>query len=591
MNAKLLLIAALATSTAMLAGCSSATDDSGDNGDGSLDGTGQEVSEVASGPAVASTDGEVWAIQNQWADKDTANAQKAGVAWEANSGLTWEEKFGKWLGTFTKIPGQNGFDDTIQITTPWGTTVPGPALECADVAIWLRITFSSWYHLPFYLTGYDANNKRTMYAGSFGIVGSDGQPLSGYPHFKAQYKDYEPTYNQGDDWPTDAALDKKHVGDNDDDTFLPKLPDGSNAGAGAYYDGIFLNKRVGYFIVLMDALFGSANLADGANMFQIKPEATREGDALLERWQKDGIGHTLPVIHVDHPDDTRMQITVSTGSMPRRQPKWQGPDQSPSYFESDNCGGKGTTSDGTPLAKLGGGIRRWRTAVASGGKWTNIVPLLDRDIYINDANLDAISARPARFAELLKAATPDQARDAALAIINSARETLHEKPASCSARTQREEGFKQLYDVMTTSFNSTKQQVDADNRTLEDYVYAELDYTTSKTCCWDTTTSAMNDIIQQFASDEKAANDKAGVCKQPTVFKNTAGGYQVFKDYAAKIGKAADWKEWNEDEPCSQRAVADDTLTDAGKTDMCSSMPPPPATDPTAAPATDPGTP
>ena len=590
MNAKLLLLAVLATSTAALAGCSSDVTDGGDNGDGSLDGTGQEVSEVASGPAVASTDAEVWSVQNQWADKDTANAKKAGVAWEANSGLTWEEKFGKWLGTFEKIAGQNGWDSTIQITTPMGTKVPGPALECADVAIWLRITFSAWYHLPFYLTGYDANNHRTMYAGSFGIVGSDGQPLSGYPHFKAQYKDFEPGFTTGSDWPSDASLAKKHVGDGDADSFLPKLPDGSDAGAGAYYDSIFLNKRVGHFIVLMDGLFGSANLADGANMFQIKPEATREGDDLLERWQKNGIGHTLPVIHVDRPDDTRMQITVSTGSMPRRQPKWQGPDESPSYFESDNCGGKGNAGDGTPLAKLGGGIRRWRTPVATGGHWTNIVPLADRSVYINDANLDEISARPTRFAELLKAATPDQARDAALTIINSARTTLQDKPASCSARTLREEGFKQLYDVMTTSFGKTKAEVDADNRSLEDYIYAELDYTNSKTCCWDTTTAAMNDIIQKFGEDEKATNDKAGVCKQPTVFKATAGGYQVYKDYAAKIGRAADWKEWNEDEPCAQRAVKDDALTDAGKADMCSVMPPaPPAQDP-AAPA-DPGSP
>ena len=400
---------------------------------------------------------------------------------------------------------------------------------------------------------------------------------------KAQYGDNEKTWHAGGAWPSDASLRKKHVGDSDTVNFITN-PDGTPAGAGAYYDEIFLNKRVGHFIVLMDGLFGSANLADGANMFHIKPEATRPGDALLERWQKNGIGHTLPVILVDHPDAKRMAITVSTGSMPRRQPKWQGPEDSMSYFTSDQTGGVGAAWDGSQYAKLGGGIRRWRTPVTTAGRWNNIVPMLDRPDYINDGNLVAISARPARFAELLKAASPEQTRDNAINAIASARTTLHDKPASCSARTKREESFKALYDVMQTSFNKSKTDVDAQYRTLEDYVYAELQYEVSKTCCWDTTTAAMNDIIQSFAKDEKAASDKAGVCKQPTVFKNTASGYQVYKDYAAKIGKAADWKEWNEDEPCNARAVKDDLLTEAGKTDMCSALampampaPPPPA--------------
>jgi hypothetical protein len=240
-------------------------------------------------------------------------------------------------------------------------------------------------------------------------------------------------------------------------------------------------------------------------------------------------------------------------------------------------GGMGNSYNGAVLATLGGGIRRWRTPVVTGGHWTNIVPLADRAVYIPDTNIAAISARPAHFGELLKAATPEGTRDGALGVIASARTSLHDKPASCSARTTREEAFKKLYDVMQTSFGKRKADVDAQYRTLEDYAYAELQYETSKTCCWDTTTSAMNDIIQGFATDEKAANDTAGVCKQPTVFKATGGGYQVYKDYAAKIGRAADWKEWNEDEPCTQRASADDALTDAGKTAMICAPPAPAA--------------
>lgn len=558
---------AVVTALSTLAGCAARHDDQASGG-GELDQSSDEVREVVPGPVARSTDAEVWSVENQWADKNTAAAKKAGVAWDANSGLSWEEKYQKWISGFDEVDGVS-YGKTLRLTTPYGKTLDGPVLECADVAIFLRTTFAALYHLPFYMTGF--KNGHAIYFGHFGVVDASGNPVPGFPHFKASYSDFETSWHSGDTWPSDTRLRGRHVGDDDGETGVhvgdDKLGDGE--GAGAYYDELFLNKRVGYLLTLLDGNFGSANLADGANMFHIQPEATSPGDALLERWQKNGIGHTLPVMSVAHTDTGKMRVTTASGSMPRRQPLWEDEAQSANYFKSDETGGQGSDSDGNPYAKLGGGIRRWRTPALSGGRWQNIVPQVDRDVYIEDSNIDAIAARPAKFAQLLAEDTPEGTRDAALATIEAARTSLRDRPASCSARTKREEAFGQLYDVMQSKFGKSRADVDAEYRKLEDYVFAELDYNRSKTCCWDSSTHDMADIVLDYADKEKSQNDTAGVCKQPTVFRASGGGYDTWKQYAASLGKSAVWKDWSEDEPCTQRNVTDDALGEHGNVPMC----------------------
>jgi hypothetical protein len=550
-------------------GCSAASQgDDTANPEGSMGVSNDEVREVIPGPVARSSDAEVWSADNAWADTNTANAKKAGLAWSANSGLSWEQKYRKWISAFEKIDGRS-YGKTIRIQTPWGKTMDGPVLECADVAIWLRMTFASWYHLPFYMTG--SRNGQTIYFGHFGVIDRDGNPVSGFPHFKTQYRDYEPTYRAGQSWPGDPTLHNRHVGDNDGEGNV-KVGDktlSDSDGAGAYMDELFLNKRAGYLYIILDGNFGSMNLADGANMFHLKPEATDVGDALLERWQKNGIGHTLPLMSSVTLPSGKMKVSIASGSMPRRQPNWEDEAQSAGYFKQDNTGGEGASWDGDEYAKLGGGIRRWRTAVLSGGRYSNIVPTEDRSVYIADGDLAAIAARPARFKELLAEDTPEAARDAALATIESARQTLHDRPASCSARTKREEAFQALYEAQD-KLGVSKADTDAQYRKLEDYVLAELEYNKSKTCCWNSTTTQMSDIVMDLAAQEKAKADADGVCKQPTVFKASGGGkYDLWKQHAADMGRAADWKDWSEDEPCAQRDVAEDTLGAHGDVAMC----------------------
>jgi len=57
-------------------------------------------------------------------------------------------------------------------------------------------------------------------------------------------------------------------------------------------------------------------------------------------------------------------------------------------------------------------------------------------------------------------------------------------------------------------------------------------------------------------------------CTEPVVFKNS-GGYGVFKQYAEQTGRGHLWKPWSEDESCSQRNVASDTLAETDAVAYC----------------------
>lgn len=569
---RLLPLSAIAFASALafapLAGCSA--DASEDELDGPLDSVPDALGENARGPLASDGSAtEVWSVTNAWTDTKTVEANKAGVAWGASSGLTWEQKYAAWIGAMKRIPAAS-WGDTIEIATPYGArTLPGPALECAEVAMLLRITFASWYHLPFFFTGWNAKARAPLFAGHMGFVGSDGRGAAGFPTFKLSYKDYEKSWKEGASWPTDAKLRSLHLGSDDANSFL-----GEGAGAGTYFDELFLNKRVGYFARLLLLYFGSVNLADDANTMHIVPEATSAGDVLLERWQKKGIGHTIPVIHVESTGGEHLAIDVASGSMPRRQPRWDGPEQSKWSFTNAMTGGKGQDSEGNPYAKLGGGIHRFRTPLKSGGRWLNAVSAADAKVRILPTDVAAIEARPERFGVLLAEGTPEEQRDAALARIADARRHLREHPASCSARTTREDAFTKLYDLSRTSFGMDEAAVDAKWRTLEDFAFAELQYEKSKTCCWNTTTAAMGDLVLAFAKkeqDDAAAQKK---CVQPTVFaasgaSSTTDGYAAFRAFAKAQGREADWRTWSEDEPCAQRAVASDAVGPRGQRAFC----------------------
>jgi hypothetical protein len=531
------------------------------------EGDGKHDGNTARGPRVApGTSTEVWAVTRNWDDVEA----EPGIAWEEGSGLDWEQKYDAWIASFELEPRLDGYGDTFIMTTPYGDrSFHAPTLECAEVGMLLRATFASWYHLPFYLSGWSSQLRAPIYAGHFGFVDGNGSRVENFPSFRTRYRDYEGSWSEGDEWPSDSVLRRRRLGDDDRIEFLSD--DDKSVGAGAYFDEIFLNKRVGHFMRLLLLFFYSGSLADSANVFHVQPEAVAPGDLLMHRWQRRGVGHTMPIFRVERLAEDALQVSFAYGNMPRAEPRWQAPNVARSSFLSNFGGGVGENSEGDSYVSLGGGLRRWRTAVFRDGRWVNDVRPADRDVFISDADEEAVSARPARFDEILRTLTPEERRDSALAQIETMREHLRSYPASCSARINRENAFEDLYEVMTSELGYTRAQVDAEFRTLEDYVFAELEYESSRTCCWNRSTAAMHGIIMSYAEAEQTEAEAAGMCAMPTVFRAESDGYARWADYAESIGKGNEWNPWEENESCDQRDVPEDTIaTGRDIADYCS---------------------
>lgn len=503
------------------------------------------------------SDTAVWEVYNDWGDTDTTEARKAGLAWQHNSGLNWNEKYTLWIDSFPKTDDHGGSYytyKTFEIKNPQGKTIVAPVLECAEVAYFLRATFASWYHLPFFMEAVDSDRTRVFF-GHFGWRTASGR-YKRSNLFKKWYVDHSNGSYTETNWPRDEKLRAKKLYGSEDD-YQPFI--GEGARAGAYFDEMFLNKRVGHFLILFLSNFGSIHLADSANTFNIKPEAIRQGDVLLERWQRRGIGHTLVVKTVE-PGRTpgKLIAELVSGSMPRRQPKWENETASKGYFTDEKTGGE-------EYAKLGGGLKRYRVARAQDGYYVNTILPEDLDNWVSSTNYDAIAARPGQFEELLDKLDPDDMRDALVAIIEDKRAHLRDHPASCSARIGREEAFDKLYELMQTRFYTGKLEVDREYRKFEDYVFAELVYEQSKTCCWNSTTRAMYEIVMDFNTNY--VRDGGG-CRPPVVFMNN-NGYGTFRDHAVSLGRGGEWVDWSEDEPCSQRNVNVDTEQEHRWTDFC----------------------
>lgn len=295
----------------------------------------------------------VWEVTTTWDSLDPA----AGLAWSANSGLTWSEKFSQWIDSLEQFESVDPWGrqiTTFELTTPWGKTLPSPRLECAETAFFLRTAFASWYGLPFY------TKSGSIFFGHFGVVDLNGEAArlsadsdNRFPAYAAQYNDFtEELSNLNKEeivaqWPQDTRLRSRHLADDDNNTFL-----GDEAGAGAYFDEVFLNKRVGYFMRHLLLYNGSIHLIH-TNTFNLKPRAIKAGDIQLHRWQARGIGHTIVVKNVAYDSNNILRVNTLQGSMPRVQPYWFDADRSESDFIGEDSGGEG-------MAELGGGLKRWR---------------------------------------------------------------------------------------------------------------------------------------------------------------------------------------------------------------------------------------
>jgi hypothetical protein len=551
---------------ATLIGCT-ATDDPGvdelDPGGeiGKADGVG------VAGLAVSGdyNDTQAWTVLNQWEDTSTPAAQEAGIAWAANSGLNWDEKFSRWVGSLPQIDAVAGsyFKSTIAISTPFGKSVPGPKIDCADLSILLRLSFAAWYRLPIYLVGYDAGGA--VYFGHFGIRTASG-PWSRAPMFAQAYTDYSESLTPAQyqaNWPQDTGLRSMGVSKGDELPFL------NNQREGAFLDEIHLNKRAARLVIWAQMYLGSHNLTDSRNTYNLKPESLRTGDFLMFSRAPKVDGHTTIAVRVKALDGGRMQAEAVYGNDPPAQPQWQDPSETRSLFTDDESGSPAlnTAYDSAhpvPYSHLNGGLKRWRVAKAVAGRWMNTWMAADQTSWINDTNYDAIGARPGQFADLLGDPDPAVQRDLLLAVIADKRNYLTNNPSSCAARAKREETFGQLYAHMAAHFGMDRAAVDEKYRVIDDYVFAALDYSQSPTCCWNSTNSDMYSIIMGYVAAQQAT-----ACMPPPVFRMEAGGYGEFAAYAKQIGKAAAWKSWSADETCAAAGRTGDVVLPSDATDWC----------------------
>ena len=112
-----------------------------------------------------------------------------------------------------------------------------------------------------------------VFFGHMGIITLDGKPWRSMTRFRDRFSDFS---NQAaadgtppSTWPTDANLRGKKILGNADDRQVAF----GGAHAGTYFDEIFLNKRVGYFLTIQLAHLGSVNLADAANTYNLRATA------------------------------------------------------------------------------------------------------------------------------------------------------------------------------------------------------------------------------------------------------------------------------------------------------------------------------
>ncbi len=516
---------------------------------------------------------QVWPVENRWHETNTTAARKAGVAWGQDSGLSWDEKYRLWVESMERS------DDTMMLTTPWGKSLPAPDLECAEVAMFLRITFASWYHLPFFMEARDSSSR--IFFGHMGIITPSGNRWRQMPNFKTRYPDFShmdaAVRADLSAWPSDSTLSNRKIGGNSGD--FQTAIDAEHAGA--YFDEIFLNKRVGYFLTIQLAYQGSVSLADSANTFNVAAHGFGTGDFLVERTDFNGIGHTIVIKKILEFEETVTvgeltanirEVEVMSGSMPRRQPLWEDSSTGRSYFIDEWFGGEETV-------EFGAGLKRFRSAAVVGGKWTNVVLPAYAGHWINSNNHDQLVERQTILAELLPQPNPQRRIDAFAAKVEREREWLREHPSSCASRIRREAAFREVYEGGRL-MGFSQEQMDAKYRALEDYVFAELEYDESKTCCWNSSTAQMHQAVMKYnlcvmgeAEDEECdaiTDHEVGTCQPAVPFMNrddAGDGYKVFADFAAANGYP--WVAWSADENCPQADVAEDTVAESSVTDYC----------------------
>ena len=498
---------------------------------------------------------QAWVVTNQWEDTDTPDARAAGIAWSANSGLTWDQKYAAWVGSLQQIPTLDNTFTTVTISTPFGKSVPGPKLDCADLAILLRMSFAAWYHLPFYLSPTTTTRRSTSVTSACARRPARGTSTSNW----SKYADYEHRRRRSTRRTGPRTRRCARAASPRATTCRTSGPARARARSSTRSTS---NKRAARLILFTQAFLGSHNMVDSQNTYNLVPEALphrRRADvrARADRRRPHDDRHAR---HALAPGS--LQAEAIYGNDPPAQPAWQDPAETKSLFTDDEGGGPSlNTAYGgmTPYSHLNGGLKRLRVAKEKHGYWVNTWMDADEASWINDTDYDAIAARPARFAELLGSSDPAVERDQLLAAIAEKRAYLPRSPGVVRrARRSRERVREALHadaGQLRHDARDGRRAVPHDDRGLR-----RSRRSTTRTRARAAGTRRLRDVRPHHGVRAAAAGERRRAASSRPIFKLTANSYDPFAAFATQTGQASRGCRWTADESCAQAARPHDVV-------------------------------
>lgn len=430
-----------------------------DNGDYTDDPFWDEFETSADGWSMGMPDPgwEVWEPVHAWTDT-------------APNGETYEEYYGTWLRSIQ----YNSNGREVHYTLADGTVVPAPSLECADSALFLRFLFASEYGLPMFVRGWVDGGWH--FFGHFGWLNSSGVRVRNYRQHPvdAERGSYAPLQNRS-----------SYLPDN-----LQDYPV-EDSTIGEYLDAALTNKRMGYFLQDLWNMIYSGTIVENFNSYYIQPDYIREGDLQMHRYDlTGGIGHTITIQNVERGATGRLiRVDIIQSYMPTL--PWVG-------------NGYSELTGYTPNPEVHSGLRRWRRPELRNGRWYNMV---DEDVAAWDAEVPDF---PERFEELFSMSAADEVA-AMIETIEIRRTALVDNPNSCRRREEREAAFANLYELyMATpelyeelgfenepTLEEIRPTVDRLHRTIDDFIWSELNYEQARTCHWNPSDTDINNDMYE----------------------------------------------------------------------------------------------
>ena len=192
-------------------------------------------------PALSATadysDSQAWVVTNQWEDKTTPAARAAGMAWPADSGLTWNEKYAAWIELVPVDRRRRRLLDDVQAHDAVGQDRAG-----ARARVRRDVADSCASRSPRGTACRSSSWRSTAASASTSVTSACAprRARAGTPDFALAVQGlHEETRRNGATWPKDRELRARHPRRRGRQAEL-----GAGAVFGTYLDEIHLNKRV-----------------------------------------------------------------------------------------------------------------------------------------------------------------------------------------------------------------------------------------------------------------------------------------------------------------------------------------------------------